>query len=448
VSLRTRLVAAAVILLVAVMTAGVTIVRIVPRSQRAEIDRELIRSLPFAVGFARPDDVGPPPFEQPFEEVYVARLVSDGTRVPIVVAPSGANQATPAIPSVMTTFGTPPRIETVPSTGKGPRWRAMLLGAPGSDRVLVALSLQRADTTSRQVRLTVLAAGLGILLVLGLAGWWVLRLGLNPIAEITEAADAITAGDRTRRVVGRRRTEAGHLARAFNVMLDEHQADEDRRRRFVADASHELRTPVAAVRGFADLYRNGGLDDPEMLGEAMRRIGDESKRMAGLVDDLVLLARLDEGRALETQPVDLSRILRDAAFDTSATHPNRRVTSEVADGLVVLGDDARLRQVLANVVHNALTHGGANASLVVRGWRQGELCVVEVSDDGAGMEPEQAARAFDRFYRSDRARARHANGAGLGLSIARAITEAHHGRVTLESATGRGTTVRLVLPAA
>jgi two-component system OmpR family sensor kinase len=331
----------------------------------------------------------------------------------------------------------------------GPRWRAALLSTPGPDRVLVAVSLQRADATARQVRVTVLVAAAVIVLVLGLSAWWVARLGLRPIAEVTEVADAIAAGDRSRRVVvSERRTEAGHLGRAFNVMLDEQRANEDRLRRFIADASHELRTPVAAIRGFADLYRAGGLDEPGVLADAMRRIGGESVRMAGLVEDLLLLARLDEGRPLEARPVDLSAVLRDAAFDTSATHPNRLVRAEVVDDLTVVGDDARLRQVVANVVHNALTHGGPDATVTVRGRRQGDLCVVEVADDGAGMEPQQASHAFDRFWRADQARTRHANGAGLGLSIVRAITEAHGGRVALDSAPGHGTTVRVVLPAA
>jgi two-component system OmpR family sensor kinase len=316
-------------------------------------------------------------------------------------------------------------------------------------RILVAVSLQQADATMDKVRLTVFGVGAGILLAIGLAGWWVLRLGLRPIAEVTEVADAITAGDRSRRLPVRDlRTEAGHLGRAFNVMLDEHQAGEDRLRRFVADASHELRTPVAAIRGFADLYRAGALDDPATLNEAMRRIGGESARMAGLVEDLLLLARLDEGRPLEAAPVDLSGVLRDAAFDASATHPTRTVTAEVVDDLTVVGDEARLRQVLANVVQNALTHAGADASVVVRGRRQGDLCIVEVADDGAGMPTEEAVMAFDRFWRADRSRARNANGAGLGLSIVRAITEAHGGRVALDSAPDRGTTVRVVLPAA
>jgi two-component system, OmpR family, sensor kinase len=290
--------------------------------------------------------------------------------------------------------------------------------------------------------------GAVLALALALGGWWVLRLGLRPIAEVTGVAEAITAGDRSRRVrVVRPRTEAGQLGNAMNVMLDERQADEDRLRRFVADASHELRTPVAAIRGFADLYRNGDLDEPGALADAMRRIGGESARMAGLVDDLLLLARLDEGRPLERGRVDLSQVLRDAAFDASATHPSRTVTTEVADGLAVEGDDARLRQVMANLVQNALVHAGPSARVTVRGRREGDRCVAEVADDGVGLAPTDIEHAFDRFWRADPARLRHASGSGLGLSIVRAITEASGGRVTLTSTAGLGTTVRVVLPA-
>ena len=376
---------------------------------------------------------------------------TSNNRLLMFTAPKSATDTgpQPALPTVVSEPGQV-RVSTVGSVAGGPRWRAVLLQAPDrTGHLLVAVSLDRTDATARQVRLTVWAVGAALAVALALGGWWMLRLGLRPIAEVTAVADAITAGDRSRRVtVTDRRTEAGHLGRAFNVMLDERQADETRLRRFVSDASHELRTPVAAIRGFADLYRNGHLDDDGALAEAMRRIGGESARMAGLVDDLLLLARLDEGRPLERLRVDLSTVLRDATLDASATHPSRTVRAEVADDLAVVGDDARLRQVVANLVHNALVHAGPSATVIVRGRRQGDVCVAEVADDGVGLEPEQAARAFDRFWRGDPARQRHANGSGLGLAIVRAIAEASGGRVALESTPGHGTVVRLVLPAA
>ena len=463
-TLRARLALAVGVLLGVVVAGGWAIVAVVPRSQLHQVDRQLRSGIvPQAFALRDPGadpgaDPGPgpeprqapTPADQPFAEVYVAMLATDGTRR-VVVRPGGTTDGPePALPTVTSAPGAEVDIVTVGSVGGSGRWRAVLLRAPsGGDRILVAVSLDEADATARQVQLTVGAVAAVLVLVLALGGWWVLRLGLRPIAEVTDVAGAITAGDRSRRVrVGRAGTEAGRLGQAINVMLDERQAGEDRLRRFVADASHELRTPVAAIRGFADLYRNGHLDEPGALADAMRRIGGESARMAGLVEDLLLLARLDEGRPLERARVDLSQVLRDAALDASATHPSRTVTTEVTDGLTVEADDARLRQVVANLVQNALVHAGPAAQVTVRGRRDGDRCVIEVTDDGVGLSARDVEHAFDRFWRADPARLRYANGSGLGLSIVRAITEASGGSVGLESATGRGTTVRVVLPAA
>lgn len=450
-TLRTRLALVFGALLAVVVAGGWAIVAVVPRSQLDQVDRQLRSSIvPQAFALRGPiDGPGPVvPAERPFAEAYVAMVGDEGPRQ-VMVRPGGADATgpEPALPGVMSgPDGT--EIVTVGSLEGSTRWRAVLLEAPdGNDRIVVAVSLDEADATARQVRLTVGMVGAVLAMALALGGWWVLRLGLRPIAEVTGVAEAITGGDRSRRVrVVRPRTEAGQLGRAMNVMLDEHQADEDRLRRFVADASHELRTPVAAIRGFSDLYRNGHLDAPGALTDAMRRIGGESARMAGLVDDLLLLARLDEGRPLERRRVDLTQVVRDAALDAFATHPSRTVTAEVDDGLTVEGDDARLRQVVANLVQNALVHAGPSARVTVRGRCEGDRCVVEVADDGVGLDPGETEHAFDRFWRADPARQRNASGSGLGLSIVRAITESSGGRVTLTSAPGRGTTVRVVLP--
>ena len=450
-SLRARLAVVTALLLAVVAAGGWAVVRVVPRSQLAEVDRQLATSaVPQAFALLNTDRPVPPvPADRPFAAVYVAVIGTDGSRHAVVLPGAVPSPSEPKAPGVASAPGQV-RPATVGSIDGGPRWRVVLLGAPDRpDQILVGVSLARTDATARQVRLTVWAVGAVLVLALALGGWWLWRLGLRPIAEVTGVADAITAGDRSRRVRGtNRRTEAGHLGVAMNLMLDEHQAAEARLRRFVSDASHELRTPVAAIRGFADLYRNGDLDEPGALADAMRRIGGESAPLAGLVDDLVLLARLDEGRPLEQARVDLSGLLRDAALDASATHPSRTVRTEIVDDLAVTGDPARLHQVAANLVHNALVHAGPDATVVVRGRRQGERCVIEVADDGAGLDADQAALAFDRFWRADPARPRQANGSGLGLSIVCAIVEASGGRVALDSAPGQGTTVRVVLPAA
>ncbi|HVC69624.1 MAG TPA: HAMP domain-containing sensor histidine kinase [Acidimicrobiales bacterium] len=309
----------------------------------------------------------------------------------------------------------------------------------------MAVSLTRADATAQRLKLAVLAAGAIVLAVLAAAGYWVARLGLRPIAEVTHVADAIAAGDRSRRVSETPSgTEAAHLARAFNVMLDEQQGLENRLRQFVADASHELRTPVSAIQGFADLWRQGELREGQPLEEAMRRIGQESGRMAGLVKDLLTLARLDEGHALEGVPVDLVPLIHDALLDASATHPTRDIRTETSGPVVAVGDEAALRQVIANLVTNALVHTPATTSVSVRATAISDRAVLEVADAGPGMDFASAARAFDRFWRGDGSRSRP--GSGLGLPIVAAIVAAHGGQFTMDSSPEGGTVVRVVLP--
>jgi two-component system OmpR family sensor kinase len=248
-------------------------------------------------------------------------------------------------------------------------------------------------------------------------------------------------------------TEAGELGIALNQMLgriedafDERARSEQRLRQFVADASHELRTPVTTVRGYAELFRAGGLDDPAELAEAMRRTEQEAVRMGALVDDLLHLARLDQGRPLAREPVDLAAMADDVVRDTRAVDPGRPVVAHTDGPVVVTGDDARLRQVVANVVGNAVVHTPPGTPIEVRVRREPTAAVVEVVDEGPGMPPDVAARAFERFYRADPARSRHQGGSGLGLSIVQATVAAHGGTVELDTMPGAGTTVRIVLP--
>jgi two-component system OmpR family sensor kinase len=228
-------------------------------------------------------------------------------------------------------------------------------------------------------------------------------------------------------------------------------------RRFVADASHELRTPLTTIRGFAELYRQGAARDPAELDRLMRRIEDQAARMGLLVEDLLLLARLDQQRPLDRRPVDLLALAADAVNDARAVAPDRRIElvlgGEDGDGaLVVLGDDQRLRQVLANLVNNALTHTPAGSPVEVRvggsslDGRPG--AAVEVVDHGPGLTPEQTERVFERFYRADPARSPADGGAGLGLSIVAALVAVHGGTVGVDSVPGRGARFRVVLPLA
>jgi two-component system OmpR family sensor kinase len=234
---------------------------------------------------------------------------------------------------------------------------------------------------------------------------------------------------------------------------------EDRMRRFVADASHELRTPLTTIRGFAELYRQGGVRDPAELDRLMRRIEDQAARMGLLVEDLLLLARLDQQRPLDRRPVDLLALAAEAVNDARAVAPDRRIElvlggddGDQGGALVVLGDDQRLRQVLANLVNNALTHTPAGGPVEVRvglaslDGRPG--AAVEVVDHGPGLTPEQAERVFERFYRADPARSPADGGTGLGLSIVAALVAVHGGTVGVDSVPGRGARFRVVLPLA
>jgi two-component system OmpR family sensor kinase len=284
--------------------------------------------------------------------------------------------------------------------------------------------------------------------------FWVLRLGVRPIKRMTKTATEIAAGNLSSRVPrGRRGTEAADLGDALNAMMtrietafDERAASEARLRRFVADASHELRTPVTTIRGYAELYRHGGLAATDDLNQAMDRTEREAIRMSSLVDDLLLLARLDEGRPLARTSVDLGVLGVDAAADARVVAPDRMVTAEVQEDVRVDGDEDRLRQVLGNLVGNALVHTPPGTAVAVCIRDRGASAVVEVRDDGPGMSPDTVGRAFERFSRADESRSRHAGGSGLGLAIVQAIVVAHGGHVSLTSERGVGTTVRIELP--
>jgi two-component system, OmpR family, sensor kinase len=365
---------------------------------------------------------------------------------------------------------------TVPAAGGGGRWRVAVAprrdGSGGS--VVVAASLDGIDATIRQLRLIDLGVSLIVLAALAGVGAAIVRASLRPLVEIEQTARAIAAGDLTRRVPERDPgTEVGRLGRALNTMLAQIESafgaraaseasarrSEDRMRRFVADASHELRTPLTTIRGFAELYRQGAARDPAELDRLMRRIEDQAARMGLLVEDLLLLARLDTERPLDRQPVDLLALAAEAVNDARAVAPDRRIEVVLGgddgdhDGvLVVLGDDRRLRQVLANLVNNALTHTPAGSPIEVRvgtstlDGRPG--AAVEVVDHGPGLAPEQAERVFERFYRADPARSPADGGSGLGLSIVAALVAVHGGTVAVDSVPGRGARFRVVLPLA
>lgn len=362
---------------------------------------------------------------------------------------------------------------TVPSTAQGESWRMVLYTTGTPDEITgylaVGLPLSGVTATIDQISRVLLVGGLAIVAVGGVAGYWAVRRALQPLLEVEATAEAFAAGDLAQRVPAEpASTEVGRLARSLNGMLAQIErafaaraASEERMRRFVADASHELRTPLATVRGYGELYRMGAIGSDD-VGPAMRRIEDEAARMGTLVADLLQLARLDEGRHLDMGPVDLRRLAGDAVEDLHALDPTRPAVLVGLDGLPedggeplrVLGDEARLRQVVSNLVGNAVQHTPAGTPTQVAvgavppaaGTTTG-AALLEVRDQGPGIPTEDTERVFERFYRVDASRSRASGGTGLGLAIVAAIVAAHGGTVRVLPTPGGGTTVRITLPA-
>jgi two-component system OmpR family sensor kinase len=389
----------------------------------------------------------------PFSELYIAVVGSDGSIRPLV--DGDLLQSTPDVSTAINATGGEGGLVTIEGTDGVVRFRAIVAPQPESEGWIVAAqSLEEADAAIDRLTRTFWIAGAVIASVLGVGVYWVHRHGLRPIARVTATAEAITAGNRSQRVaVPDRRTEAGKLGSAFNLMLDERDLSEARLRQFIADASHELRTPLTSVRGYLELYRQGAFREKTQLDDVVRRLSAESARMNGLVEDLLALANLDEGRPLRSEPVDLGELLRDAAQDAQAVQPTRHIaTVTPLAGPVIAGDPESLNQLVGILVSNALAHTPVNVPITLRADHAPGQVTLTVADAGPGLGPDDAARVFDRFWRGQAGRVRvrrqmQGAGAGLGLAIARSITEAHGGTITLDTAPGAGCTFTVDLPA-
>jgi two-component system, OmpR family, sensor kinase len=320
--------------------------------------------------------------------------------------------------------------------------------------LVTSISLNPTNDTLASLRKVELIASLAVLVAMGVLALLVVRRGLRPLRQMAGTADAIASGDLSRRVPeGRPSTEVGRLGSALNEMLaqiegafSEKSASEERLRQFVADASHELRTPLTSIRGYAELLGRGGFSDEAGRRKALKRIEEEATRMGGLVEDLLLLAELDQGRPLLAEPVDLRRICADAVGDSNAVPHGHRLRLEPGGPVVVLGDAERLAQVAHNLVRNALAHTPSGTEVSVSTGVAGKMGYIQVSDNGPGIPPGDAARVFDRFYQGDPSRS--AAGTGLGLAIVRAIAEALHGTAEVRSAPGAGATMVVKVPLA
>jgi two-component system OmpR family sensor kinase len=340
-----------------------------------------------------------------------------------------------------------------PSIDGDGSWRLVAVDTGRNGVTVVGVSLGEIDATLARMQAVQRVGTLAVLASLGLVFWWVLRLGVHPIEDMAVTADAIAAGDLSRRVTPpSERTEAGRLALAFNAMLEriqqafkEREASEERVRRFAADASHELRTPLTSIMGYAELYRAGGLRGEDELAGAMGRVEQEGKRMAALVEDLLQLARLDEHRPPERRRLRLDELVAGAVRDARAVEPDRPITDAISP-VSVEGDEGQLRQLVGNLLSNARAHTPAGTPVHVAVLLRDGKAVLEVTDEGPGMDPAAAAKVFDRFYRADKSRARAAGGSGLGLAIVDAVAIAHGGRAGVTSSVGDGARFTVELP--
>jgi two-component system OmpR family sensor kinase len=374
----------------------------------------------------------------------------------------GKSPPAPRLPAsikvpAFSTRGERPRYFTVPAVSGDGRYRVRASIEPhaGNYILIVAAPLSGVDSTLHRLFLIELLVTASVLAAIALLGLWVVRLGLRPLAAIGATAAKIAAGDLSQRVErADRETEVGRLGLALNVMLGQietafraQEASERKLRRFVADASHELRTPLAAVRAYAELFTRGAAEHPDDLERSMTGISRESERMSVLVEDLLLLAHLDEGLPLELSPVALDEVVAEAVETARMVDPERPLEAKL-EPVTILGDRDRLRQIVDNLLANARSHTPAGTPVHVTVGRLDGTAQVVVADDGPGIDHEQVPHLFERFYRADPSRARASGGVGLGLSIVAAVAEAHGGRVSAESEPGKGSTFRIELPLA
>ncbi len=395
--------------------------------------------------------------------------LSDGTIVagPVAAYEQGAKY-TPLLPDQITGLGT---LNAGDSAGisfttrsdeaGGPAFRVRVWQLTNGAILILGTPVGRLVATLHHVLVWEIALTAGALVVVCLLGWWLMSIGLRPLTSIQRTADAIADGEFEQRVSGDdRNTEVGRLAKALNVMLDriqtafaqrdateaELRASEARLRRFVADASHELRTPVAAVSAYAELFERGAGCSPQDLERVMTGIQSETVRMGRLVEDLLLLARLDEGRPLEQKPVELVGVAAEAARAAGSIGPDWPLRLEAEHPVEVVGDEARLRQVFDNLLSNIRAHTPPGTPGRVRVKERDGMAIVEVEDEGPGLKSDEADHVFERFYRADQSRARSTGGAGLGLAIVAAIVGAHGGTTTAGTGANGGALFTVRLP--
>ena len=473
-TLRGRLIAGLVTLLfLACATVGIVTYVALRGALLNQLDNQLLAASGRYVNCVDPqpppqDSDNHPPRGQPLDcahapgtaEYTLSAAITKGAQL-TAATPSGRCHMTASETAalVMLPANGKPYTRTLPALGT-----YRLIAVPRNNHTVYVsgLPLGTVSTTMRQVELIEIAVFSAALLLAGLIGTGWVRLSLRPLrrvtataAEVTELPLASGEVDLPHRVPDADpRTEVGQLGAAFNRMLGHvesalgrRHASEARLRTFAADASHELRTPLAAIRGYAELARRYRGTLPGEVEHALSRVESESARMSELVEDLLLLARLDAGRPLQSGPVDLSRLAIDVTSDARAAGPGHRWQLELPDGpVLVRGDEQRLHQVLANLLSNARMHTPAGTTVTVALNPADDVTAeLTVTDDGPGIPAELQPDIFERFVRGDSSRSRAAGSTGLGLSIVAAVIAAHHGTVTVASQPGQ-TRFTITLP--
>jgi two-component system OmpR family sensor kinase len=357
------------------------------------------------------------------------------------------------LPSEVASHGERPF--TIKATGAD--FRVIARALPNnSGTVVAAQSLEELDRTTSRLGFLFAFIGFVLLFLISLASRAVIRVGLRPLEDAEKTAEEIASGNLSARMPeANPSTEVGRLVTSLNTMLTRIEdsfavrtESENKLRRFVADASHELRTPITAIRGFSELHRQGAVTGEKETSELIGRIENESKRMGSLVEDLLLLARLDQAREMESKPVDINKVVEDAVISARAAGPQHPVTfNSGSDEIFTLGDEQRIHQVVANLLANARAHTPAGTPITVSVRSTDSAIEIEVADKGPGLSAEDQKRIFERFYRADSSRVRTGpDGSGLGLSIVDAVMRAHGGSVSVKSEPGQGAIFTLHLP--
>jgi len=463
-SLRGRLLIGVISLVViGLLVSDVATYGLLQSSLISRVDAQLMSGHNEAVGALGGLGRGPAQASQFPTGTVVERLGSDGSILDAKVTTTfGAtpSSARPVLPKTLANAGMDIASSPITVEGTGGVARFRMTDWPensfGGEFVVLAIPLTDVQSTLSQLLQLEILIAVGVVTATALLAMLIIQVGLRPLQKMGGVAADIAAGDLTKRVEpATPTTEIGRLGLALNGMLSQIEAafaerteSNNRLRRFIADASHELRTPLTSIRGYSEMLRRGANESPSDAELARRRIEEESVRMSTLVDDMLLIARLDQGRPLERKPVDLQTIATDAAADARAVAPQRQITLTAPGSVVVEGDDLRLRQVVGNLVRNALVHTPQQTAVEIAVSTENGTGRMSVVDHGPGLQAKEMERIFEPFYRADPSRSRDSGGAGLGLSIVSAVVGAHGGTVNVKETSGGGVTFEVELPLA